>query len=50
MGVEGAGQGHDYRQHASQAGQDRVLKVGDFSVTLIGVGLDDLSSSGFVFA
>ncbi|KPU53948.1 lipase [Pseudomonas fluorescens] len=50
MGVEGAGQGHDYRQHASQAGQDTVLKVGDFSVTLVGVVLDNLSTSGFVFA
>jgi triacylglycerol lipase len=50
MGVEGAGQGYDYRQHASQAGQDTVLKVGDFSVTLVGVGLDNLSTSGFVFA
>ena len=50
MGVEGAGQGYDYRQHASQAGQDTLLKVGDFSVTLVGVGLDNLSASGFVFA
>ncbi|MNH30639.1 hypothetical protein D3C79_909470 [compost metagenome] len=50
MGVEDAGQGYDYRQHVSQAGQDTVLKVGDFSVTLVGVGLDNLSTSGFVFA
>jgi hypothetical protein len=49
-GVEGTGQGYDYRQHASQAGQDTVLKIGDFSVTLVGVGLDNLSASGFVFA
>nr|AAP76488.1 LipA [uncultured bacterium] len=50
MGVEGAGQGYDYREHAVQAGQDTVLKIGDYSVTLVGVGLDNLSGSGFVFA
>lgn len=50
MGVEGAGQGYDYRQHAFQSGDDTLLKIGDFSVTLVGVGLDNLSTSGFVFA
>jgi len=50
MGVEGAGQGYDYRQHAFQSGEDTLLKIGDFSVTLVGVGLENLSTSGFVFA
>ncbi len=50
MGVEGAGQGYDYKQHASQSGQDTVLKIGDFAVTLVGVGLDNLSASGITFA
>ena len=50
MGVEGAGQGYDYKQHASQSGQDTVLKIGDFAVTLVGVGLDNLSPSGITFA
>ncbi|MDI3273511.1 polyurethanase [Pseudomonas sp. AL03] len=50
MGVQGAGQGYDYQQHASQSGHDTVLKVGDFAVTLVGVGLDTLSASGITFA
>ncbi|OOH80185.1 polyurethanase [Pseudomonas koreensis] len=50
MGVEGAGQGYDYKQHASQAGSDTVLKIGDYAVTLIGVGVANLSDSAFVFA
>ena len=50
MGVEGAGQGYDYKQHASQTGSDTVLKIGDYAVTLIGVGVANLSDSAFVFA
>nr|WP_314639054.1 polyurethanase [uncultured Pseudomonas sp.] len=50
LGVQGAGQGYDYKQHASQSGHDTVLKVGDFAVTLVGVGLDSLSASGITFA
>lgn len=50
MGVQGAGQGYDYKQHASQSGHDTVLKIGDFAVTLVGVGLDNLSASSFTFA
>jgi hypothetical protein len=50
MGIQGAGQGYDYKQHASQSGHDTVLKVGDFAVTLVGVGLDSLSASGITFA
>ncbi|WP_339527148.1 polyurethane esterase [Pseudomonas sp. EL_65y_Pfl2_R96] len=50
MGVQGAGQGYDYTQHASQAGNDTVLKIGDYAVTLVGVGLDNLSASGITFA
>jgi triacylglycerol lipase len=50
MGVQGAGQGYDYKQHASQSGHDTVLKIGDFAVTLVGVGLDNLSASGITFA
>ncbi|WP_019579007.1 polyurethanase A [Pseudomonas mandelii] len=50
IGVQGAGQGYDYTQHASQAGNDTMLKIGDYAVTLVGVGLDNLSASGFVFA
>ncbi|WP_448110757.1 polyurethane esterase [Pseudomonas lini] len=50
MGVQGAGQGYDYVQHASQAGNDIVLKIGDYAVTLVGVGLDNLSASGITFA
>ncbi|MHC8372033.1 polyurethane esterase [Pseudomonas sp. MDT1-85] len=50
MGVQGAGQGYDYTQHASQAGNDTVLKIGDYAVTLVGVGLDNLSVSGITFA
>lgn len=50
VGVQGAGQGYDYTQHVSQAGHDTVLKVGDFAVTLVGVGLDNLSASGITFA
>lgn len=50
MGVQGAGQGYDYTQHVSQTGHDTVLKVGDFAVTLVGVGLDNLAASGITFA
>ncbi|WP_213939515.1 polyurethanase [Pseudomonas sp. dw_612] len=50
MGVQGAGQGYDYKQHATQSGHDTVLKIGDFAVTLVGVGLDNLSASGITFA
>jgi triacylglycerol lipase len=50
MGVQGAGQGYDYKQHATQSGHDTLLKVGDFAVTLVGVGLDNLSASSFTFA
>ncbi|UZE15082.1 polyurethanase [Pseudomonas sp. B21-053] len=50
MGVQGAGQGYDYKQHATQSGHDTLLKVGDFAVTLVGVGLDNLSTSSFTFA
>lgn len=50
MGVQGAGQGYDYAQHATQAGNDTVLKIGDYAVTLVGVGLDNLSASGITFA
>lgn len=50
MGVQGAGQGYDYKQHSTQSGHDTVLKVGDFAVTLVGVGLDNLSASSITFA
>ena len=50
MGVEGAGQGYDYKQHAAQSGADTVLKIGDYAVTLVGVGVANLSDSAFVFA
>lgn len=50
IGVQGAGQGYDYTQHASQAGNDTMLKIGDYAVTLVGVGLDNLSASGITFA
>ncbi|MNE68087.1 hypothetical protein D3C80_1637320 [compost metagenome] len=50
MGVQGAGQGYDYSQHISQSGNDTLLKVGDYAVTLVGVGLDNLSGAGIVFA
>ncbi|MFJ7795632.1 polyurethanase [Pseudomonas sp. NPDC096950] len=50
MGVQGAGQGYDYKQHATQSGHDTLLKIGDFAVTLVGVGLDNLSASTITFA
>ncbi len=36
MGVEGAGQGYDYKQHVAQSGADTVLKIGEYAVTLVG--------------
>lgn len=50
LGVEGAGQGYDFSQHLAQSGQDTVLSVGDYSVTLVGVAADSLSGAGIVFA
>lgn len=50
LGVQGAGAGYDYSQHMSQVGSDTLLKVGDSSVTLVGVGLAQLGGEGIVFA
>ncbi|WP_347906065.1 polyurethanase [Pseudomonas purpurea] len=50
LGVQGAREGYDYSQHVSQSGNDTLLKVGDHSVTLVGVGLESLSGAGIVFA
>lgn len=50
LGVQGAGAGYDYRQHLSQVGNDTLLKVGDSSVTLVGVGLAQVGGDGLVFA
>lgn len=50
LGVEGAGQGYDYSQHLTQSGQDTVLSVGDYCVTLVGVAPDSLVGAGLVFA
>jgi len=50
MGVQGAGQGYDYSQHVSQSGNDTLLKVGDYAVTLVGVGLNNLSGAEIIFA
>jgi len=50
IGVQGAGSGYDYSQHLSQVGSDTLLKVGDSSVTLVGVNLGQLGGEGFVFA
>ncbi|MCB2255109.1 polyurethanase [Pseudomonas chlororaphis] len=50
MGVAGAGQGYDYTQHLTQSGQDTLLSVGDYAVTLVGVAPDSLSAAGIVFA
>lgn len=50
LGVQGAGTGYDYSQHLSQVGNDTLLKVGDSSVTLVGVGLTQVGGEGFVFA
>ena len=50
LGVQGAGAGFDYRQHLSQVGNDTLLKVGDSSVTLVGVSLGQVDGEGMVFA
>jgi len=50
MGVPGVDAHYDYSQHLSQNGNDTLLSVGEFSVTLVGVGMDSLSGSGLVFA
>ncbi|MCP1456036.1 polyurethane esterase [Pseudomonas kilonensis] len=50
LGVPGAGAGHDYSQYLSQVGNDTLLKVGDSSVTLVGVGLGQVGGEGIVFA
>lgn len=50
MGVPGIDAHYDYNQHVSQDGNDTLLKVGDYSVTLLGVGIEGLNGSSFVFA
>jgi len=50
IGVQDAGAGYDYSQHLSQVGSDTLLKVGDSSVTLVGVGLGQVGGEGIVFA
>ncbi|WP_053213946.1 polyurethanase [Pseudomonas sp. Q12-87] len=50
LGVQGAGSGYDYSEHLSQVGNDTLLKVGDSSVTLVGVGIAQLGGEGIVFA
>ena len=50
LGVDGVGQSYDYREHATAVGNDTLLTFGDDSVTLVGVGLDHLSSAGIVIA
>jgi Ca2+-binding RTX toxin-like protein len=50
LGVEGVGQSYDYREHATAVGSDTVLTFGGDTVTLVGVGLDHLSSAGIVIA
>lgn len=49
LGVQGAGDGFDYRQHLSQIGSDTLLEVGDSSVTLVGVHPSQVGGE-FVFA
>ncbi|WP_047226446.1 MAG: polyurethanase [Pseudomonas rhizophila] len=49
LGVQGAGEGFDYRQHLSQVGSDTRLEVGDSSVTLVGVNPGQVGGE-FVFA
>ncbi|PYC41395.1 polyurethane esterase [Pseudomonas protegens] len=50
MGVPGIDAHYDYSQHLSQSGNDTLLKVGDYSVTLVGIGMEGLNGSGIVFA
>ncbi|WP_430443908.1 MAG: polyurethane esterase [Pseudomonas piscis] len=50
MGVPGVDGHFDYSQHLSQSGGDTLLKVGDYSVTLLGVGMEGVNGSSFVFA
>jgi len=50
VGVQGVTPNDDYRAHATAVGHDTVLTFGGDSVTLVGVGLDSLSSGGVVIA
>ncbi|WP_447790709.1 polyurethane esterase [Pseudomonas farris] len=50
LGVQGVAPNDDYRAHATAVGQDTLLTFGSDSVTLVGVGLDSLSSGGIVIA
>ncbi|MFU2326049.1 polyurethanase [Pseudomonas sp. NFX98] len=43
LGVQGVTPNDDFRAHATAVGQDTVLTFGNDSVTLVGVGLDELS-------
>ncbi|WLG47830.1 polyurethanase [Pseudomonas sp. FP1740] len=50
LGVQGVAPNDDFRAHATAVGQDTLLTFGSDSVTLVGVGLDSLSSSAIVIA
>jgi Ca2+-binding RTX toxin-like protein len=50
LGVQDVAPNDDFRAHATAVGQDTLLTFGSDSVTLVGVGLDSLSSGGIVIA
>lgn len=50
VGVHGVADNFDYRHFAAEVNNNTVLNFGDSSVTLVGVGLDSLSSSGVAIA
>ncbi|WP_277761075.1 hypothetical protein [Pseudomonas sp. A34-9] len=50
QGVTGVGKDYDYLAHASVSGNDTLLSFGNNSVTLVGVGLNDISSDNITIA
>lgn len=50
MGVAGVAPNDSYRAHATAVGNDTLLSFGQASVTLVGVGLEQLNGAGIVLA
>jgi len=50
MGVAGVASNDSYRAHATAVGNDTLLSFGQASVTLVGVGLEQLNGAGIVLA
>lgn len=50
QGVTGVGKDSNYKAYASVTGNDTLLSFGNDSVTLVGIGLNDINGAGIIIA